>query len=641
MKKSLFLLSLLAAATSISFSAEAAYDALRPQAIISVSEGASLSISQDADSAAILAEAQEHVTVSDRSAIVKDGLGSLLVDQDTNMQCSLVVREGQMQITDATVNNDPALESPQLTVGGTQASFVLDHATYQQRVNSAYGRGYSNAVCIGGRDGDGSITLQNGSVMSTSHQFIIGFVSLKELPQDTSSVSAHVCGTYAGLEGTDLYRDIHPVEGTFSHTEETANGTRFSTGALTIDASTLNVGTALSTGKAVIKLQNGAKLTDGCREIADAHSAAYGDTTRGKTEISISGGSTWTSNNDVYTSYYGLGNTEITVSGSGSSFNSLRDTYFGWQSDQAFTTVKIQNGAEAVIIDASMGVCDNKTLSDAKVAVVEIDSASSYKGSALRLWSGSSFLNEGTMTLEDGKKNNTFRQDNPDGQPSAPMSYKDVASVMSVNGGRFLNGKTGSADITQLNVSAGTFANHGKAFIDSLSMSGGQFYVNGQTSIGSAEINAGELVFTVGDLVHAASPESFGWDAQVYSQINLADSGGALTLGDGTKFLIEFGGPLLRSELGVTEFTLDLITGINADSLAALTDAKLQSFADNTTFASAEPWNYEISNVYYSKWNSGVLSLHGTLRTVPEPTGTVLILTALSFFAGRRRRKSA
>jgi len=259
----------------------------------------------DADAAAILVEAQEHVTVSDRSAIVKDGLGSLVVDQDTNMQCSLVVREGQLQITNATVNNDPALESPQLTVGSTQASFVLDHATYQQRVNSAYDRGYSNAVSIGGRDGDGSMTLQNNSLMTVSHKLFIGSSSMKVLPNDPNyEESAHVCGTYAGLEGFELYRDTHSIESTFANTTETPNGSRFSTGTLTIDASTLDVGTSLKTGQSVITLQNGAILTDGCREIHSRHSANIGASPQGKTEISISGDSTWTSNNDLFISYY-------------------------------------------------------------------------------------------------------------------------------------------------------------------------------------------------------------------------------------------------------------------------------------------------------------------------------------------------
>lgn len=609
------------------------YDALKPQDIFSAHSSEIIKVSENADIANRLTQAQAHTAVDDRSALVKDGQGSLVIDQDTNMQCTFVVREGNATIANATVTNLPPLSSPHLVIGGKDASLVLDNATYQQYVD--HGQGYTNAVSIGGRDGDGSLVLRNGSTLSVAHQLMLGIVSLKHLDH-TNPTFSHVCGTYTDAGATQLYRDAHSADELFKNDGTSASGTHYSTGTLNVDHSEVKVGTGMTLGQAVIELDNGATLTDGAREISDSHATNVGDAVVGKTAISIRNGSTWTSNNDLWACLYGKGRTEIVVNGPGSCFESLRDTYLGYASTSATTDVQIQNQAVAQVVHADMGMYGSQAQAEA-ITTVSIDGTSSYNGSYLTLWSASLMSNEGQISIQDGQKNGTFRQDDPNGSPSTPKTDEQVNALMHIAGGTLVNERNGQLDAGKLDVSAGSWENRGRADIGAFSMSGGQLYHNGYMTVDSGSIDQASLTFTVGDLVQAASSTSYGWDT--YSRIELSELGaGAFTLGDSAQFNILFGGDLLQSGPTETEFALDLVTGMNSDSMAALDQQSLASLASRTAFSSASPWNFEVSDYYYTA-DAGNLTLHGKLKVVPEPAGSVLALLAALSLAGYRRRR--
>ena len=172
MKKTLTILAALALGVGpgiqVSFAADPAVDALRPAVggIIRVNEGETKTGS---DFAAALAIPQNAGANNfNRTALVKDGQGTLLINQDTAINHSFVVREGTVIIQDAALTNTTTLESPNLTVGGTNAHLVLDAATY------THGVGYVSAVVVGGRDGDGSLTLTNGSFMKSVQGLLRG-----------------------------------------------------------------------------------------------------------------------------------------------------------------------------------------------------------------------------------------------------------------------------------------------------------------------------------------------------------------------------------------------------------------------------------------------------------------------------------
>ena len=171
MKRTRTLVLALALASFTPVFADVKYDALRRQEIITVTEGRTISNSA-ASFTVDLAQEQIGKKTNNRTAIVKDGQGTLVLDQDVDMFCSLVVREGTLLIKDTAVTDHPYVESPVLTVGGINAQVVLDNATFTQSLK--YNRGYVAAVCVGGRDGDGTFTLQNGAEFSHTQTMYVG-----------------------------------------------------------------------------------------------------------------------------------------------------------------------------------------------------------------------------------------------------------------------------------------------------------------------------------------------------------------------------------------------------------------------------------------------------------------------------------
>lgn len=618
----------------------AAYDALRPQDILEVGDETVIKVSENENYASRLAQKQQATTTDNRTAIVKDGQGTLVIDEDADMQCSFVVREGTTTISGATVTNLPPVESPQLTIGGSNAHLILENgATYQQYVSG--GTGYVSAVSIGGRDGDGSLTLRGNSTLSVAHQLFIGIASVQELDNNNPTYG-HVCGTYADSTGNVLYRDLPSSSGNFANDKASASGAHFSTGTLVANASIIKVGTGMTVGQAVIRLENGSVYSDGNRVIGDAHGVSLGDTTTGKTELNISGGSRWTSNNDFWTSLYGIGRTEITVTGENSVLEGLRETYLGYDSEAATTDLQVKDGAKVRFIQAFMGLYENTT--EKVITEVSIDSSASYEGSYLKLSSGAIVKNAGQMTLvEDGQTVTAFRQDDPNTAPSQEKTYADVSAELNFSGGSLENQRTGQLNAKKVNFASGSWTNEGQALVGELSMAGGSLYQKGLLQVDSAEISQASLSFRVDDLVRSATESAYGENSATYSQITLAETdSGSFTLGDGNTVNIVFGGDLLQTG-GVRVFTLDLVTGINEASLASLTTDKLGALAAKTVFSSTEPWDFSVEQYYYTA-KDGILALHGiissSLPAVPEPSRALLALAGLASLAFRRKRKS-
>ena len=158
MKKTRTLVLALALASFTPVFADVKYDALRPQEIITVAEGRTISNSA-ASFTVDLAQEQIGKKTNNRTAIAKDGQGILVLDQDVDMFCSLVVREGTLLIKDTAVTDHPYVESPVLTVGG-----------------------FSRVAPLSG-----------------------------------DSTNAHICGSYLSMEGDALFRDKSAAEGGFSN----------------------------------------------------------------------------------------------------------------------------------------------------------------------------------------------------------------------------------------------------------------------------------------------------------------------------------------------------------------------------------------------------------------------------------------
>ena len=156
-----------------------------------------------------------------------------------------------------------------------------------------------------------------------------------------------------------------------------------------------------------------------------------------------------------------------------------------------------------------------------------------------------------------------------------------------------------------------------------------------------------ETVFSIAGLDTPATATLNGWESAAYSHITITN--GSLTLQDGARFTIEFGGALLAEIGGCQDFSFDL-TLVNAgEGAITLGDAALTLLLDNTDFlispdalAGGKGWSVEFdrSNMAYSvQANGSELHLVGTARLVPEPATATLSLLALAALATRRKRK--
>ncbi|MCI7699087.1 MAG: autotransporter outer membrane beta-barrel domain-containing protein [Akkermansia sp.] len=508
MKKTLFIALLLNASVCATAS-----DALRPQAIISIETGTSCNVSGFDTFKEVLQEEQKKSTLDDRTAVVKDGFGTLVLDVDLQMKAPLVCREGCTLIDGAFVHNNQPLDSPTLTIGGRQAELVLDNGAVYARSIYSGNSGYNTAIVIGGRDGDGTLTVKNGSLITTTQQFFLGFLSLETIDDNTGS---HVCGTYSSMEGDTLYRDAYSREDLFS-CENQGERIYRSTGTLNVDNATLFAGTSFSAGLCTINLTNGALVMDGVRDVGGAQYGNYGDTSYGATSINISGGSLWRSNNDVYASWYGKGTTHILVTGENSRFESLRNTFFGCYSDTTLTTLSVQNGGVAKIVDASMGVYGETTVSERPISDVTIDASGRYEGSSIVMWSSSVIENHGVLVLSDGVKNGTYRNDSiyspadqtdwstvaqnwPDDSAGTPLSTSDVEALLRISGGRFFNGSTGTVDVEEVYMDAGSLENDGSMSTGEQSLVGGTLINRGSITASGDVTNSGAELHLYGTL---------------------------------------------------------------------------------------------------------------------------------------------
>ncbi len=241
MKRNLFIaavLGILAAQSSLW-----AYDAMRPEEIITVSTGTET----------FTGNLGTENTDKSQTVIVKDGQGTLVVNRDAAMLYSLVVREGTMQLTNYHITNDTYRDGPNLTIGGVNACLELDNATYKQTGPTSTGRGYSNSLVVGGRDGDGKLVLKNKSELYVYHCLFAGSISYATLPQD-SNTSGHVCGTYQGVEGDTLYREYSIANGGFQ-CDTAPSGNVLSSAEISVESgSKLNLGMGIYAGNLTLNV---------------------------------------------------------------------------------------------------------------------------------------------------------------------------------------------------------------------------------------------------------------------------------------------------------------------------------------------------------------------------------------------------
>ncbi|MCQ2366970.1 MAG: hypothetical protein MJ056_07410 [Akkermansia sp.] len=401
--------------------ADVKYDALRPQEIITVAEGQTISNS-DPSFTVDLSQEQIGKKTNNRTAIAKDGQGTLVLDQEVDMFCSLVVREGTLLIKDTTVTDHPYVETPVLTVGGINAQVVLDNATFTQSLK--YNRGYVAAVCVGGRDGDGTFTLQNGAEFTHTQTMFVGGVS-RVAPLDDNDTNAHICGSYLSTEGEALFRDKAGAEGGFSNPFVGSTGTRPSTGTVNVlSGSKYNSGIGFYAGNGTINVDGeGSVINSGVRAAsADYTWFGWVQSPVAKTVVNITNGGVFNvgvqAAQSLYTTYYSDSTAEINISGRGSALNVSGVAYIACgTAANCRTSIRVDDhgtlhAAQNLLMsyrgqNSSLQVTNGgDVVADAQFKIgangwVDVDAASTVHANQTYLLEGAAFFNRGTIARNE------------------------------------------------------------------------------------------------------------------------------------------------------------------------------------------------------------------------------------------------
>lgn len=372
MKKTLFLSLALGLASASTY----ADDVFVPQSIIDVQKGADVSLSTELTDDALhydTSTANESATVADvmaqkqqftknyskRSAIVKDGQGTLTVDGNVAMQAPLLVREGTLVIKDATVTNRAGDGGNNLSVSGVNAHLVLDNGHYTTLDKNEKGQEqmWTSSVSVGAIDGDGTLTLKNGSTLHTVQTIFTGGSSNLPMPDAADpawNVNPHSGGSYAYVDtdpassavigaGNTYYRHATEDAG-FSNPFLTPAGSRLSTATVNVlSGSTLESGTGFYLYNTTLNIDGeGSTVRTGVRNKTDN---VYIGSSFGLTaEVNITGGGRMDIQNEQYVclSYYDGQQSKLNISGAGSALTCSYMAYVG--KDTGKSDVSITDG---------------------------------------------------------------------------------------------------------------------------------------------------------------------------------------------------------------------------------------------------------------------------------------------------------
>lgn len=553
MKKTWTILAALAlgAGTQVTLAADPKYDALLPaeDGIEYVEQGAT--VTYEGKDGILTVEQNAGASTSNRTAIVKDGLGTLYVKPDSadnkeiSFSHSLVVREGTMVMQGVTMTNVTKLESPNLTVGGNQAHLVLDGATYTKPSGSV------SAIIVGGRDGDGTLTLRNGSVMWNCQAILAGYPSFDVL-SDSSATNAHVAGTYkTGDKNDGLYRDKSFFSADYTYSGGDPSAFYMSKAVINVlDGSTLAAGTFIQTQNAEFNIEGeGSLLRDAYKAVSTAMDnnlgESYGSDSgkyQPKTVVNIRNGGEFCLQDLVTLSYFDGGSTEILVSGEGSVLQ--WDSYaYNCSAENAAhrseSLITVEEGGAAKVAQMYMG----RLGTGERTTVVRVaDSLSTYDGDVLAIYADALFENRGkTNIAQYFFVDATGAFVNAEGAslilgeaaPAFEQPHTIAAGAYLVNDGQMSTGSVCSV--------AGTLAGSGQMG-NVQAVSGSTVYAGGtalyddertvvvgiQPSAGSPHFDALELqggsklvFFVDGDV--AATEQNAG--AGTYSNISVANSG--------------------------------------------------------------------------------------------------------------------
>ncbi|MDO4751313.1 MAG: PEP-CTERM sorting domain-containing protein [Akkermansia sp.] len=559
---------------------------MRPELIENVASGETREASED-----FMTHVQSQYSSANTyeliGVITKDGQGTLTVSQGYNLNCSLNVREGELYIGNGaegehiTILAQPHLsDSPTISIGGNNASMVLDNATFKYNVHDSNNRtSYVSAIAIGNSDGAGSLELKNNSVLYTSQSFFAYTVNCQ----------GHVQGTYAGTEGEALY----------------TGGIKGQSSLIISGGSKAQAGITFYFADIDITVDGqGSVFEDGVRNISN-YGGWLGDvdgsgSTDVVTNVTIQNGGTWTSRNDLTASAAEGATTNITVTGEGSTFNSERNTKLGYTGLTTTTNLTVTDKAVANITDVTVGTEDGKATS-----TVTIGEDSTLNAGAVKVYEGGEIINNGAINEGKTEKVLSWRDDSSMGLSGGyAATTETVVAGITLEGGSLEN--AGSIELDIVMTGGQLTAKDGAVFSDITAL-GGTINVDGSITMG---------VLTLGEVENTASGE-----VAVMTLATAAEADKAV------KLVLSQGASINASEVAGLDNADIIIT------IADYQDGDVLNTGHQYIVGAAADTKVTVVNAKGETFNNV------SIATVPEPTTATLSLLALAALAARRRRK--
>ena len=232
---------------------------------------------------------------------------------------------------------------------------------------------------------------------------------------------------------------------------------------------------------------------------------------------------------------------------------------------------------------------------------ITVESGAGLTISAATATIGGTLANSGTVKAKSLSIAGTFQN----------MATLTATSVSFADGGEIVN--TGTMTIDNLNLDNGTLKGAGTYEVNS-----------------NITIDSGTFEFTLADAVVTTSLS----DTSNFGGTMLDMNGNDLTIGSGAEIALGMSGDvqamfesmLADDDMAPVNFTMQVARGIGN-----IEDIDLTALKEQTAHTAY------LSNISYSKDDSGNLFVTGTLA--PEPTTATLSLMALAALAARRRRR--
>lgn len=453
--------------------------------------------------------------------------------------------------------------------------------------------GFNGAFCVGTHNGEGSLTLEEGTAWGFKNSLYVG------------GRGYSYTGTEPGQDGTvTVGKDavITVGNGTRSsggHHVDVGNSGSDITGTLNVNGGAVNaaqliVGYTKATG--IVNVTDGGKIqlsTDGVDD-------------RGQIglQVGMNGG----------TGRVNLDNGKIVDTTGQYAFVGA----YGGSADVTLTNKSS--------LELSAGIYAGYDNAKAKITV---DDTSSLSVAYLYLYGdGSSLENHGTVTLGEGDSDYCYVTE---GTTIYNDGVMDTYTYVRASGTIIGSGTQGETDMLGSLVVGGT--------LEGGNAPGTQTYTGNLGLWGGSE-----TTFSISDLTTPATDTVNGWGSLSHSMIKM-EEGSRLILTEATKFVLEFGGEELLAdatpgqEVDFGGFELLLVQGGVGESVAALCDTLLANTTFNFTLnpleSTSPTWATTIKGAYYEVRDN---NLYLVAKVVPEPATATLSLLALAALAARRRR---